>query len=352
MPRRKKSENTDSEPTVVSETAVASDSPPAAPVQKTLRERREAIEAVTTERRRSEESGDFINAFFQASKSGNVLESKIVGVISEGQDAYWQCVHGPITIRIPFEETFDTLPPSLLDPNTFDLGARLRQFLNKSIGLTIRYIVTEFKRDPDNQGRAIVIGSRIRAMEKDRRYYFGDGAYRPMQKGDIVTAQVLNVGNHIAWVHFCGMDVRVRAVDFSHRYLPDLTEVYTPGQKVRMQITRLEQDPQSGAFSVSLSARPVELEESKARRCLAAVGSTYAATVTAKTTRMDADQPFTIVNLWLEGVDIPAYSKAQIPSLDAKDFIKSGDTVYAQILGYTDSGYAHCKIKRRAGRSY
>lgn len=323
---------------------------PAVPPRRSSYERKESQDAESARRRQEEEALDIINAFIQASKSGATLESEISGVlVSESDnDVYWQCIHGPMTVRIPFAETFDALPQGLLDASQPHVLTRRRQFLQKSIGLKIRFIVERFEPDPANRNKAIVYASRKKAMAKIRQSYFGKNAYRPVKKGDIFDAQLLSVGDHGAWLSFRGVDVPVRPSDLTHRYLPSMAKVYATGQKVKIMVTDVSEDPKTGSPVVKVSGRPIELEESKSRRYLAPKGSVYAATITAKNKRIKDGSPIISISLWLENVDIPAFSSTQAV-IDEK-FV-SGDKVYVEVLGFADSGYAHCKILRRAGNS-
>lgn len=347
MPKRK--QNLEEQENLEKNLAVPSENDaPSASSRRSTVERREDIDAELARRRKEETDLDIINSFIQASKTGSSMETEIAGVIIEGNEVYWQCIHGPITVRIPFKETFDELPSELLEDRAVNVNIRRRQFLSKSIGLKIRYLVTEFRPDPESTSRAIVIGSRVKAMAKIRQHYFGETATRPVRKGDIYEAQFLSVGEHVAWLSFRGVDVRVRTSDLSHRYLPTLTQTYTTGQKIRVMVTYVGTNEKTGLPLVKVSARPIELEESKINHSRAPVGSTWCGTVTAITKQMKDNHPRIVTSLWLNNVDIPAFSTTQANISSA---IISGTRVYVEVLGYTDNGYAHCKILRLAGPS-
>lgn len=323
---------------------------PVVPPRRSSYERKEIQNAELARRREEEEALDIISAFIQASKSGIALESEISGVLvsERDNDVYWQCIHGPMTIRIPFAETFDALPQGLLDVSQPNVLTRRRQFLQKSIGLKIQFVIDRFEPDPANRNKAIVYASRKKAMAKIRQSYFGKDAYRPVKKGDIFDAQLLSVGDHGAWVSFRGVDVAVRPSDLTHRYLPSMAKAYSTGQKVKIMVTEISEDPKTGLPVVKVSGRPIELADSMSRHYLAPKGSVYAATITAKNKRISDGRPVISISLWLENVDIPAFSSTQA-IIDEK-FV-SGDKVYVEVLGFADSGYAHCKILRRAGNS-
>lgn len=347
MPKRKETSDAQVGPEKARPAAPDNDVVSVPPRRSTV-ERREDIDAEIARRRKEETGLDIINSFIQASKTGSSMETEIAGILMDGNEVYWQCIHGPITVRIPFKETFDELPPELLEDRAVNVGIRRRQFLSKSIGLKIRYVITEFRPDPENTSRAIVIGSRIKAMAKIRQHYFGDTATKPVQKGDVYEAQFLSVGDHVAWLSFRGVDVRVRTAELSHRYLPTLTQTYTTGQKIRVMVTQVGVNEKTGLPSVKVSARPIELEESKINHGRAPAGSTWCGTVTAITKQVKDNHPKIVTSLWLNNVDIPAFSTTQA---NIGSTIVTGTRVYVEVLGYTDNGYAHCKILRLAGPS-
>lgn len=346
---KKRKEPVSQEPVSVEERDVAPE--PSAPASQSLVmspwERREKNEAITAQRREHEENIDIINTYFMASKSGNVLEAEITGVYSDDNDVYWLCHQGPITVRIPFRETFDVLPAELLDDNVTNVNIRRRQILSKSIGLTIRFCITRFLPDPDDKNRAIVLASRIKALEKDRQRYFGPNAYKPVHEGDKVEAQFLSVGQHVAWISFRGIDVRVKAADLSYRYLPDLPAVFGTGEKIDVVVVKLKYTEGSDVPEIRVSARPLELEASKRNISRAPVGSIFSAVVTSKSLKIEETRSVCKTNLWIDSVEIPAYSSTQALT---NDRYVTGDRVYVEILGYTKSGYGHCKILRKAGQ--
>ena len=321
---------------------------PAAPVRLSAYERKENQAAISARKQEEEGNIDIINDYVQASKTGATVECEISGVVVTQDQVFWQCIHGPMIVFIPFEETFDTLPNELLDTKQPEVLARRRQFLQKSIGLKIQFVITKFEPVPHNWKQVIVYGSRVKAMAKIRRAYFGPNATRPVRKGEIYEAQLLSVGEHGAWISFRGVDLPVRASHLTHRYTPSMAKTYHVGQKVRVMVTDIGEDPATGLPLVTVSGRAIELEESQHRRSLAPIGSVFAATITTKHKRFTGAMPSVTISLWLENVDLPAYSTTQ--AYNDERFV-TGDKVYVEILGYTDAGYAHCKILRRAGNS-
>lgn len=290
-----------------------------------------------------QEDGSVVNMFLVASKTGGILEAEVKGVHVEDSDAFLVCYHGPVAVYIPFLETFECLPKALLDPNTPELLVRRRQFLLKSIGIKIPFIVTSFSTDPD--GGTITYGSRISALQRIRSRYFGKNAKRPVRKGDVLDAQVLNVGPNALWLNVKGMDVRVRNRLMTHRWLSDMQLAYAPGDIVKVQVTELHEDPVNGEIQLAVSSRPVELAQARQRHSLVRPGNIYGATIV--NVRFGASMR---VSLWLEGIDVPGY--AATTGLFNSGSFHSGDFIYVEVLGITASGYVHTKIipHKKAGR--
>lgn len=110
----------------------------------------------------------------------------------------------------------------------------------------------------------------------------------------------------VAWLHFRGVDVRVRASELSYRYLPDLSKVYCTGDKIRVMVVHLSADEKTNLPVVKVSARPLELEESKLCRSKAPAGSVHCATITSKKLVTDnPSKPMVRINLWIERIDMP-----------------------------------------------
>lgn len=290
-----------------------------------------------------QEDGSVVNMFLVASKTGGILEAEVKGVHVEGSEVFMVCYHGPVVVYIPFLETFECLPQALLDPHTPELLVRRRQFLLKSIGINIPFIVTSFSTDPD--GNTITYGSRVNALKRIRSRYFGKNAKRPVQKGDVLDAQILNVGFNALWLTVKGMDVRVRNRLMTHRWLSDMQLAYAPGDIVKVQVTELRDNFANGEIQLAVSSRPIELAQAKQRHSRIRPGNIYGATIV--NVRFGSSMH---VSLWLEGIDVPGY--AATTGLFNSDSFHSGDYVYVEVLGITESGYVHTKIipHKKAGR--
>lgn len=306
-------------------------------------ERREFDDRSLEEFHKKQEDSSIVNMFLVASKTSSILEAKVEGVHVEGKEISWVCYYGPVVVHIPFAKTFEGLPDALLDPTTPDLLTRRRQFLTKSIGITIPFIVTSFITDPN--GDTITIGSRIDAIRRIRRRYFGRDAKKPVKKGDVLEAQVLNVGPSALRLHVKGMDVRVPNRLMSHRWLSDMQLVYAAGDKVTVQVTDLREDPATGNIQLAVSCRPIELEKAKRLHSRLRKGNIYGATIIHV-----RSAPTMHVSLWLEGIEVPGY--AATTGLFKADSFRSGDHVYVEVLGVTETGYVHTKIlpHKKAGR--
>ena len=329
--------------------------PPTSPVvddidrYMTHAERQLSREQAMQERQARQDDENIISDFIVAAKTGAYMEARIdsVEIDDNEKNVYWICYCGPIVVRIPFEETFDVLPSELLDKSIQRLVVRRRQFLSKTIGVTIPFVVTEFSADPD--GNYIAVGSRVEALKLIRRRYYGPRATKPIKVGDIVTARIINVGPSYLWVNIWGADVPVSNRNMSFRYISDMTDRYYPNDMVKVKVMSLK-TKEDGTVEMNVSGRPVELEEAQKRLHLVKKGNRYAAVVTSIRT-----EPTMHVELWLEGINVPAYAatKDVRSDMNQKQGVYSGSFVYVEAMGVTKSGMAHVKLlpgKGRAGR--
>lgn len=312
-------------------------------------ERQLARDQAIRARNERQNEENIISDFIIASKTGDYLEAKVGGVEIADNDVYWVCYVGPIAVRIPFEETFENLPAELLDKSTARLLIRRRQFLAKAIDVTIPFIVTSFVADPN--GSYVAIGSRVAALKAIRRRYYGPKAIKPIRKGDKVDARIIIIGPSVLWLNIWGADVRVANRNMSHRYLHDMTEVFYPDDMIKVQVMDIQTNA-DGSVEMSVSRRPIELEEAQKRYHLIKPGNRYSAIITSI-----RNKPSMHVEMWLEGVNIPAYAATKNVTLRT-DYSNnggyhSGDHVYVEVIGITEKNFVHVKLlpgKGRAGR--
>lgn len=290
-----------------------------------------------------QERDNVIGSFMSAIKRREIMYSRIAGAAEDGNDAYWVCYDNAVQIRIPFTESFESLPEELLDPAKPSLGLRRKQFLSKSIGAEVAYVITSYTFDPEADTYCMT-ASRIAANKRIRARYFGPSAVRRLQVGDTVKATIMSVGSFAAYVSFGGLDVRLENRDVSHRYLPSLESFLMAGNQLRLRIMGIE-DTNSDDPKVKVSARPVELDDAKQNLNRVKAGDRFAATITS-IRRVDSDKGVaTRYSMWLEYVDLPGFATTRnIGMGDGIRSIRSGDKVWVQVTGVTDNGYVHSRI--------
>lgn len=279
--------------------------------------------------------------YASAVKSRQILEGKIASVEADSDTAYWICYDGPVTIRIPFQYTFDA-PPEELCGKTARCVEQQINFLSKGVGATVPFVVTKFEETPD--GNYIAYGSRVAALGRIRARYYGSSAIRPVKEGDILDAQIITMGHYAAYVNVKGIDTRMRIVDFSHRYIPVLSKFYTVGQMIRVKVISIT-DTEKPIPTVTVSAREVERMDfpnyfyrvKKGNHCLGTV-------ITIQKQNRAGSPPRLVITLFLDDVGLPAYATSSY--LNYRDHLSLGDVVDFEMLGLTNSGYVHGKISR------
>lgn len=292
------------------------------------------------ERNARQEAASSIGIFDHAVRYKDILRGRIDGVETNDGKVYWVSYNRAVTVLIPFEQAYMAPPEELLG-NTPDILRRQRQFLTKSLGAEISFVVTSFQADPEKDD-FVAIASRTEALALERRRYFGANAPRKVSVGCDVVTQILNFGPHAAYVTACGMDIRVRNDTLSLRHISDIGGAYEVGQKLLMRVVRLEEKPGKLPEMV-LSARPIELKKYQPNlKRIRGQHPRYAGTVTSVRLERNRERPSVLVNLFLDGIEVPAFSRTF--ELHVRDDLHTGDRVYFEVLGVTGNGFAHGRI--------
>lgn len=307
-------------------------------------------DAYQDQRDNDQEQSSAINRVTTSFNNRNILYYEIAGVETDDNEAYWVCYDESVKIRIPFTHSFMSIPQSLYNPEqnrriSGSLLERRQQFLRKAIGANIAVVITGTGKD--EKSNFIATASRTTALAKQRRRYFGRTAQTPVAVGQDVTAHIISVGDHAIYVTACGVDSRVPVRGLSFRYMARLTDFYNPGEDIKMRITAIDESGEIPQFT--LSARDIEVEESiRPRLAMVIPRSTYIGTVVSIRREMPTADSIRrsqcTISLWLNGVEIPAYSRTVLIS----GSVKTGDRVVFQVHGVTDAlNMAHGKIIQR-----
>lgn len=285
-----------------------------------------------------------LGVYVTALKNKTILQAVVAGVDEDRNTAYWICWHNDIVIKIPFKNSFMRVPADLLDSNDHLSINRQRQLLSSAIGATIVFTVSSISTDDD---AVEVIASRTQALANIRRRYWGPNATSPLSQGDTVRLQVLTTGRSTAYVTGYGMDFRVENHRLSHQYMESVSDVFSPGDYVKMRIQYIGDTTDAVAKppAVSVSARDVEMEDFRKITKHLKRNSRWGATVCSIQTRNTEDGiPKITVALWLHGIGVPAFSSYLV--LRMREQLHTGDKIMFEVTGINDHGYPHGRIVR------
>lgn len=305
-----------------------------------------AREAMTAERLESwnleNEDITTVGIFLTALKEKRILSGTVAGVEANNKTAYWVLYEGPVTVRIPFDNSFMTIPAELAvqRPNE-EILRRQRQMLDRAKGAKVHFTISRFVQE--DEGSYLATGSRTDALSKIRKHYFGNRADNPLTVGMDIMAQILTNGEHAAYLTFCGVDVKVKKSELSHKFIQDVTSTFHVGSQMRVRIQNITPAAETnGIPSVAVSAKPVERERFKRNLKRIHKNGSYIGTVISTAKKEGPDGSSITISLFLDDVGVPAYSRTTILGLG--DAIKHGDKVSFLAMGVNEEGFAHGKI--------
>lgn len=287
--------------------------------------------------------------FASAVNGKSILEGRISGVVEFHNEVCWTIYEGNVTVRIPYAESYTNLEPELLNNTRSFALERQRQLMSQSIGVTVPYVPESLIADPENEDCYIVYASRTSALERHRKIrFFGDDASRRVSKGDDIDCQIISSGPNAAYVCACGQDIRVINFLLTHRYVGDVSKAFFPGDHIVMRVTEIEENPADRFCpTIHLSARPVEIQKFKwnlKHRIPRKGNPRFNGTITSIRTVTTQRGPKSMVYLFLDGVDVPAYASTSATNI--REDLKRGDNVTFEVWGALENGYAHGRIIR------
>lgn len=285
-----------------------------------------------------------MGAMVTALKTQRIVNGKIAGVVTHDRATYWNCFFGDITVEIPFSESWTSLPKELVGKRDDGTLLRQKQFLSRSIGAEIPFILTSMGTSP--KGDIVYSASRVAAMKIIRKAHFGRRPSRPAKIGSEFYGRIMSMGPYTAYVSFCGVDVPVPNYELSHEYIADVSTQYDVNQELKLQIVDMTLDNEGNPEELILSAKPIELERYKKNLKRIVINRNapprYHGTVTS--IRRDRRRGHVVVNLFLDDVEVPAFSRSLRLSL--QDELHTGDKVYFEASGIVEPGYVHGTIVR------
>ena len=247
-------------------------------------------------------------------------------------------------VIIPYSELFKQSPVSPAEFNNlktatdaFNFMRRKRQFIQRMIGGETPFCLTAYEMDGDNM---VLLGSRVLAMESQRRSYFG-GRNPRYKVGDIVSARITSVNNSSIVVLVGGMDVVIPQMRLTRRFYLDLHDGYRVGQEIRAVLTDVQTDASGDVSSISLDPIRVELEDAKSRYNLIRDNGRTKAVITGVRERTLSDGR-KVRNMYAY---LPTYDLfARVVRMDANTFgrnITVGTGVLVRVIkdGHSPDGY-------------
>ena len=289
---------------------------------------------------------------------GSAIEGRIGSVSERAWGADPNCVFADViipglnhcTVHVPYSEMFAT---EIIDMRTVDLSTvagrhsyvtRQKQILLKMLGATISVAILEIKEDSDNN-HIIVIGSRSKAMESQRKVFFNPR--NPLYtRGMCYEATIISVGPHAMALTFGGIDFRLRQRFVTSRFILDLQSRYSVGQKLPFILEDVK-IKQNGTLRLLVNALAAELELAKERHYLVDPGTTCKATISS-IHRNRRNPNYIDIYAWLDDYDIPVF----IPFMPANTLGREpigGDQCIVIISGYRSSGRLEARIRSISG---
>jgi len=187
-------------------------------------------------------------------RSNSVLTGEIIGVdanrFQQGNGSIGSvlcAVLVPHRVKIIIPETEMWMPGT----------EKAEHVMRNMVGANIDYVILDV--DVEN---SCAIASRRLAMMAKRRYF--QVARRGHTLGEILTGNVLSVGNSVCTVECQGYDMELRASDMSYASITDLRERFAPGQKLRCVLTEYELEEDAFRVSVKLAtSNPFDLADQR-----------------------------------------------------------------------------------------
>lgn len=126
------------------------------------------------------------------------------------------------------------------------LDRRIRLSIGSEVDVVPLQIITD-------DGRSLVVASRILGMKykRDRMWFRenrksdGTSEYVIME-GKLVEARIVGVTRHAVFVEVFGVEAPIRDRDVSYSRLADCREKFQTGEKVRVRVTRIQRDFDTG----------------------------------------------------------------------------------------------------------
>lgn len=146
------------------------------------------------------------------------------------------------------------------------LKTRQLRVLASMIGCEIDFIILGL-----DEEEKTAVGSRSRAMEyKRRRYFFPkENGTALVEKGRIVQARVIAVGDKFVRLEVFGAECNVKARNLSWEWIGDARDLYHVGDIVLAAVTSVDRNEETGQVKISVDMRQLQKNDvmDKLRHC-------------------------------------------------------------------------------------
>ena len=141
------------------------------------------------------------------------------------------------------------------------------------IGAWIPFVIAGMRADRAEDGSILytIVGDRLAALkQKQERYFTGPDAVR---EGDVVTAEVLSVGEHFANLEVLGVECSVQKHEIdAFRYVTDCRDLLKPGDTLKVAVKRIHHND-DGSIRLNVSGATIGYRKISENNLKLAAGS-------------------------------------------------------------------------------
>ena len=122
-----------------------------------------------------------------------------------------------------------------------------------------------------------IVGDRRAALkQKVDKYFYGS---HPVQEGDIATAEVISVGENLAFIETLGVESAIPFNEITaYKFVTDARDVLSPGKNFKVVIRRIHRN-EDGSIGLNVSGSAVGYREMRGNTQELKVGSAHSGTV-------------------------------------------------------------------------
>lgn len=283
-----------------------------------------------------------LSVLLNAMKQNRVAHGVITSVRSNQNQVSWLIQQPGCLVEIPISESFLSLPDVFKGNTTRKIALRAVQFLSRSIGADIPFIVKDISIDPN--GLTVFRASRCEAMRRIQTRFFGPTASDPVAENTDVTANIVSLGTSAIYVSCCGLDLRIGRESLTHAYIERVSDKFRINDAIRVRIQKIIQPSNNEPPKMAVSARECEMDLMRPRLKQVNISDRMIGTVTSVRTINSPEGQKASILLYFASIGLAGFSNSL--NLRLQDIIQRGDEVLFEVNGITDAGYLHGSIIR------